>query len=93
MLSSQSFLKKVAAAILAVAVLLGVVGYEVLRVTRTQEHNLELVTHTYSVRDAINQIVENIRTAGTSHRAYVLRGSAVNAGLKMHRHAGVKMHQ
>lgn len=72
--SGQAFLKKVAASILAVALLLGVVGYESVRVTREQTDGFALITHTYEVRETIHKIVEGIRNAGTTQRAYVLRG-------------------
>ena len=72
--SGQAFLKKVAAAILAVALLLGIAGFESVRVTREQRDSFGLVTRTYEVRDTIHDIVEGIRAAGSAQRAYVLRG-------------------
>lgn len=72
--SDPAFFRKVVAAILAVALLLGIVGYETVRVTREQKLGSGLVTRTYEVRDTIHEIVEGIRTAGVAQRAYVLRG-------------------
>lgn len=72
--SDQAFLKKVAAAILAVATLLGVVGYESVRVTREQRDDFRLVLHTYEIRDTIHDIIEGVRAADANQRTYVLRG-------------------
>lgn len=72
--SDQAFLKKVAAAILAVATLLGVVGYESVRVTREQRDDFRLVLHTYEIRDTIRDIIEGVRAAAANQRTYILRG-------------------
>lgn len=75
--NNRLFLSIVGSSLALVALLLGVAGFAAIHAIDEQDRNFQLVTDTYDIKEAMDELLTDMRLLRTSQRSYVQNGNVV----------------